>query len=154
MALNLTDVVLRPFNYCIIDEVDSILIDEAQTPLIISNNIETPVDKYIIAAEITNYLTLNIHYKVDEKNKNVILTDQGSKQIEQILRIQDLYDVRDPWIPYVINAIKATVLPTANGKSLDVCTSFCTSLMTYIFLYSLKVLQLGMENCSSHALLH
>jgi len=110
MALNLTDVVLRPFNYCIIDEVDSILIDEAQTPLIISNNIETPVDKYIIAAEITNYLTLNIHYTVDEKNKNVILTDQGSKQIEQILRIQDLYDVRDPWIPYVINAIKANSL--------------------------------------------
>jgi preprotein translocase subunit SecA len=110
MALNLTDVVLRPFNYCIIDEVDSILIDEAQTPLIISNNIETPVDKYIIAAEITNYLTLNIHYKVDEKNKNVILTDQGSKQIEQILQIQDLYDVRDPWIPYVINAIKANSL--------------------------------------------
>lgn len=110
MALNLTDVVLRPFNYCIIDEVDSILIDEAQTPLIISNNIETPVDKYIIAAEITNYLELNIHYKVDEKNKNVILTDQGSKQIEQILRIQDLYDLRDPWIPYVINAIKANAL--------------------------------------------
>lgn len=110
MALNLTDVVLRPFNYCIIDEVDSILIDEAQTPLILSNNIETPVDKYIIAAEITNYLTLNIHYKVDEKNKNVILTDQGSKQIEQILRIQDLYDVRDPWIPYVMNAIKANAL--------------------------------------------
>ena len=110
MALNLTDVVQRPFNYCIIDEVDSILIDEAQTPLIISDNIETPVDKYIIAAEITNYLELNIHYKVDEKNKNVILTDQGSKQIEQILSIQDLYDVRDPWIPYVINAIKANAL--------------------------------------------
>src|SRR5210317_1748190 len=110
MALNLSDVVLRPFNYCIIDEVDSILIDEAQTPLIISNNIETPVDKYIIASEIVNYLELNIHYKVDEKNKNVILTDQGSKQIEQILRIQDLYDLRDPWIPYVINAIKANAL--------------------------------------------
>src|SRR5210317_806048 len=110
MALNLNDIVLRPFNYCIIDEVDSILIDEAQTPLIISNNIETPVDKYIIASEIVNYLELNIHYKVDEKNKNVILTDQGSKQIEQILRIQDLYDLRDPWIPYVINAIKANAL--------------------------------------------
>lgn len=67
MTLNLTDVVQRPFNYCIIDEVDSILIDEAQTPLIVSNNIETPVDKYIIAAEITDYLDLNIHYKVDEK---------------------------------------------------------------------------------------
>ena len=110
MALNLTDVVLRPFNYCIIDEVDSILIDEAQTPLIISDNIETSVDKYIIASEIMNYLERNVHYKVDEKNKNVVLTDQGSKQIEQILRIQDLYDVRDPWIPYVINAIKAKSL--------------------------------------------
>jgi preprotein translocase subunit SecA len=110
MALNLTDIVLRPFNYCIIDEVDSILIDEAQTPLIISNNIETPVDKYIISSEITGYLELNIHYKVDEKNKNIILTEQGSKQIERILRIQDLYDPRDPWIPYVINAIKANAL--------------------------------------------
>ena len=110
MALNMNDVVLRPFNYCIIDEVDSILIDEAQTPLIISNNIESPVDKYIIASEITNYLELNIHYKVDEKNKNITLTDQGSKQIEQILKIEDLYDPRDPWIPYVINAIKANAL--------------------------------------------
>lgn len=110
MALNLTDVVLRPFNYCIIDEVDSILIDEAQTPLIISNNIQTPIDKYIVAAEITDYLELNTHYKVDEKNKNVILTDEGSKQIEKILSIQDLYDPRDPWIPYIINALKANAL--------------------------------------------
>ena len=110
MTLNLTDVVLRPFNYCIIDEVDSILIDEAQTPLIISDNLDTPVDKYIIASEITNYLEPNIHYKIDEKNKNIVLTDQGSKQIEQILRIQDLYDPRDPWIPYIINAIKANTL--------------------------------------------
>ena len=110
MALNLTDVVLRPFNYCIIDEVDSILIDEAQTPLIISNNIPTPVEKYIVAAEIIDYLELNIHYKVDEKNKNVVLTDQGSKQIEKILSIQDLYDPKDPWIPYIVNALKATAL--------------------------------------------
>ena len=110
MALNLTDVVLRPFNYCIIDEVDSILIDEAQTPLIISNNIQTPVEKYIVAAEITDYLELTVHYKVDEKNKNVVLTDQGSKQIERILSIQDLYDPKDPWIPYIINALKANAL--------------------------------------------
>jgi preprotein translocase subunit SecA len=110
MALNLNDVVLRPFNYCIIDEVDSILIDEAQTPLIVSNNIPTPVEKYLIASEITDYLEVNLHYKVDEKNKNIVLTEQGSKQIEQILRIQDLYDPRDPWIPYVINAIKANAL--------------------------------------------
>jgi len=110
MALNLSDVVLRPFNYCIVDEVDSILIDEAQTPLIISNNIQTPIEKYIVAAEITDYLDLNTHYKIDEKNKNVILTEQGSKQIEKILSIQDLYDPRDPWIPYIINALKASAL--------------------------------------------
>ena len=110
MALNLTDVVLRPFNYCIIDEVDSILIDEAQTPLIISNNIQTPIEKYIVAAEITDYLELNTHYKVDEKNKNVVLTEEGSKQIEKILSVQDLYDPRDPWIPYIINALKANAL--------------------------------------------
>ena len=110
MALNKSDVVLKPFNYCIIDEIDSILIDEAQTPLIISNNIQTPIDKYIIAAEITNYLELNVHYKIDEKNKNVILTESGSKQIEKILSIQDLYDPRDPWIPYIINALKANAL--------------------------------------------
>ena len=110
MALNLTDVVSRPFNYCIIDEVDSILIDEAQTPLIISNNIQTPIEKYIVAAEITDYLELNSHYKVDEKNKNVILTEEGSKQIEKILSVQDLYDPRDPWIPYIINALQANAL--------------------------------------------
>jgi preprotein translocase subunit SecA len=110
MALNLSDVVLRPFNYCIIDEVDSILIDEAQTPLIISNNIQTPIEKYIVAAEITDYLDLNTHYKIDEKNKNVILTEQGSKQIEKILSVQDLYDPRDPWIPYIINALKGSAL--------------------------------------------
>ena len=110
MALNLSDIVLRPFNYCIIDEVDSILIDEAQTPLIISNNVQTPIEKYIVAAEITDYLELNTHYKVDEKNKNVVLTEEGSKQIEKILSIQDLYDPRDPWIPYIINALKANAL--------------------------------------------
>ena len=110
MALNLSDVVLRPLNYCIIDEVDSILIDEAQTPLIISDNISTPIQKYIQAAEISEYLELNIHYRIDEKNKNVILTEEGSRQIETILSIQDLYDSRDPWIPYIINALKAKAL--------------------------------------------
>ena len=110
MAFTLNDVVLRPFNYCIIDEVDSILIDEAQTPLIISDNIQTPIEKYIEAEEITNYLKLNTDYRIEEKNKNVILTAEGSKQIEKILSIQDLYDPRDPWIPYIINALKANAL--------------------------------------------
>jgi preprotein translocase subunit SecA len=110
MALNQNDLVLRPFNYCIIDEVDSILIDEAQTPLIISNNTQTPIEKYIVAAEITEYLELNTHYKIDEKNKNVVLTAEGSKQIEQILKVEDLYDPQDPWIPYIINAVKANAI--------------------------------------------
>ena len=110
MALNIRNVVLRPFNYCIVDEVDSVLIDEAQTPLIISNAIETCVDKYVIAAEIIDYLEVNIHFKVDEKNKNVLLTKQGTIQVEEILGIKDLYNPNDPWIPYVINALKATTL--------------------------------------------
>jgi len=114
IALNSKDVTLRPFNYCIIDEVDSVLIDEAQTPLILSESFETPVDKYIIAAEIIEYLERNVDYTVDEKNKNIILLDRGSQQIEKILQIQDLYDQRDPWVPYVINAIKANALFNKN----------------------------------------
>ena len=110
MALNLNDVVLRPFNFCIIDEVDSILIDEAQTPLIISNTVQTSIEKYIIAAEITDYLEPNTDYIVDQKNKNVILTEEGSKQAENILSIQDLYNPKDPWIPYIINSLKANTL--------------------------------------------
>ena len=110
MSLNISSVVQRPFNFCIVDEVDSVLIDEAQTPLIISNQVETCVDKYVIASEITEYLDVNLHFKVDEKNKNVILTKEGAIQIEKILNIKDLYNPNDPWIPYVINAIKATTL--------------------------------------------
>ena len=110
MALNIRNVVLRPFNYCIVDEVDSVLIDEAQTPLIISSAIETSIDKYIISAELTDYLDVNIHFKVDEKNRNIILTKEGTIQVEQILGITDLYNRNNPWIPFIINAIKATTL--------------------------------------------
>jgi preprotein translocase subunit SecA len=110
MALNLQEVVLRPFNFCIVDEVDSILIDEAQTPLILSSSVKTSIDKYILAAEITDYLEVTIHFKVDEKNKNVILTEQGIVQIEKLLGVQDLFNPNDPWIPYIINAIKANTL--------------------------------------------
>ena len=110
MASNLEEVVLRPFHYCIIDEVDSVLIDESQTPLVIADNTETPTDKYIVASEISDYLKPNLDYKIDEKNRNVILTEDGNKQIEKILRIKNLYDPIDPWIPYVINAIQARAL--------------------------------------------
>lgn len=110
MASNLNQVVLRPFNYCIVDEVDSIFIDEAQVPLIISQAIETCIDKYIVSAEIADYLEVNLHFKVDEKNRNIILTEQGTTQIEKILQIEDLYNPNDPWIPYILSAIKANAL--------------------------------------------
>ena len=110
MASNLNQVVLPPFNYCIVDEVDSIFIDEAQVPLIISQAVETCIDKYIVAAEVAEYLEVNIHFKVDEKNRNIILTEQGTAQIEKILQVEDLYNPNDPWIPYILSAIKATAL--------------------------------------------
>jgi len=110
MASNLNQVVLPPFNYCIVDEVDSIFIDEAQVPLIISQAVETCIDKYIVASEVAEYLEVNVHFKVDEKNRNIILTEQGTAQIEKILQVEDLYNPNDPWIPYILSAIKATAL--------------------------------------------
>ncbi len=103
MASNLNQVVLPPFNYCIVDEVDSIFIDEAQVPLIISQAVETCIDKYIVAAEVAEYLEVNVHFKVDEKNRNIILTEQGTAQIEKILQVEDLYNPNDPWIPYILS---------------------------------------------------
>jgi preprotein translocase subunit SecA len=110
MASNLNQVVLPPFNYCIVDEVDSIFIDEAQVPLIISQAVETSIDKYIVAAEVAEYLEVNVHFKVDQKNRNIILTEQGTAQIEKILQVEDLYNPNDPWIPYILSAVKATAL--------------------------------------------
>merc|ERR1712127_405250 len=60
--------------------------------------------------EIIEYLEVNVHFKVDEKKKNVILTEQGTTQIENILNVEDLYNLNDPWIPYIINALKAKTL--------------------------------------------
>ena len=108
----------RPFNYAVVDEIDSILIDEAQTPIILADTSkDTSVEKFIIASEITNYLEFNKHYIVDEKNKNVTLTELGSQQVEKIIQTQDLYNPRDPWIPYIINALKANSLFFNNSIS-------------------------------------
>jgi len=105
------DIVLRPkpFNYGIIDEVDSILIDEAQTPLIIASNIpeSTKDDKYNTAVDLISYLEINIDYETDEKNKNVILSESGNKRIEKLLEMRSLYDPKDPWMPYIKNALLA-----------------------------------------------
>ncbi len=110
MAIHKNDIVQRSFNYAIIDEVDSILIDEARTPLIISGTTETKQQLYHKAQNISDILKNNVDYKVDEKSKNIILTEQGINRCEQILKINNLYDINSPWIKYIINALKAKEL--------------------------------------------
>ncbi|BAZ67335.1 MAG: preprotein translocase subunit SecA [Pelatocladus maniniholoensis HA4357-MV3] len=110
MATSITDVVQRPFNYCVIDEVDSILVDEARTPLIISGQVERPTEKYTEAARIAASLQKDEHYEVDEKARNVLLTDEGFAEAEELLQVKDLFDPEDPWAHFVFNAIKAKEL--------------------------------------------
>ncbi|MBD2232695.1 preprotein translocase subunit SecA [Phormidium tenue] len=110
MATAMEDVVQRPFNYCVIDEVDSILVDEARTPLIISGQVDRPGEKYNRAAEISRELLAEEHYEVDEKAHNVLLTDEGFIKAEELLGVQDLFDPKDPWAHYIFNAIKAKEL--------------------------------------------
>jgi preprotein translocase subunit SecA len=110
MATQLQDIVQRPFYFSILDEVDSILIDEARTPLIISGAGETPNIKYIKANLISQSLIKDRHYEVDEKAKNIILTEEGVIESELQLNVKDLYDVQDPWAPYIFNALKAKEL--------------------------------------------
>ena len=110
MATAMADVVQRPFNFCVIDEVDSILIDEARTPLIISGQVERPGEKYTQAAEVAWNLNGEDHYEVDEKARNVLLTDEGFIRAEELLNVKDLFDPKDPWAHYVFNAIKAKEL--------------------------------------------
>jgi preprotein translocase subunit SecA len=110
MATSMAEVVQRSLNYCIIDEVDSVLIDEARTPLIISGQVERPTEKYLDASRIANELEPEKHYEVDEKARNVILTDEGFVEAEQKLGVSDLFDPEDPWAHYIFNAIKAKEL--------------------------------------------
>ncbi|MFB8795688.1 MAG: preprotein translocase subunit SecA [Microcoleus sp.] len=112
MATVMEDVVQRPFNFCVIDEVDSVLIDEARTPLIISGQVERPSEKYLRAAEVAASLIKENeeHYEVDEKARNVLLTDEGFAEAERLLGVTDLYDPADPWAHYIFNAIKAKEL--------------------------------------------
>jgi preprotein translocase subunit SecA len=110
MATSMEDVVQRPLHYCVIDEVDSILIDEARTPLIISGQVERPTEKYLQAAQIASALKKDEHYEVDEKARNVLLSDEGFAETEQLLEVKDLFDPEDPWAHFVFNAIKAKEL--------------------------------------------
>jgi preprotein translocase subunit SecA len=110
MATSVNDLMQRPFNYCIIDEVDSILIDEARTPLIISGSLERPSEKYLKANEVAQALVKEEHYEVDEKARNVLLTDEGFEEAEKMLGVTDLFDPKDPWAHFIFNAVKAKEL--------------------------------------------
>ncbi|KAK3026934.1 hypothetical protein RJ639_040340 [Escallonia herrerae] len=110
ITYNVDELVVRGFNYCVIDEVDSILIDEARTPLIISGPAEKPSDQYYKAAKVADAFERDIHYTVDEKQKSVLLTEQGYADAEEILDVKDLYDPREQWASYLLNAIKAKEL--------------------------------------------
>jgi preprotein translocase subunit SecA len=120
--------VLRPLHYAIIDEVDSILIDEARTPLIISGAGEKSTDKYYVANRIIpmlngRYITeaeevkskydgvdlsKGYDYLVDEKNHTVVLTEQGVQKAERVLGLKNLYDdMQSEWVHHLTQAVRA-----------------------------------------------
>ena len=111
MAWNLVDCVQREHNYAIVDEVDSILIDEARTPLIISGPADKATKWYQEFANIASRLTRGEHYEVDEKKRNTGILDAGVSKVEELLGIENLYEaVNTPMIGYLNNALKAKEL--------------------------------------------
>ena len=115
--------------FCVVDEADSVLIDEARTPLIISEQVPAPANKYATANTLAGALRKDVHYTVDEKNKNVILNQVGYRDCERALGVDSLFSIGvdgDAWAPYVMNALKAkelfkkdveyTVLTDASGE--------------------------------------
>ena len=110
MATSNEMLVQRPYNYAIIDEVDSILIDEARTPLIISGKLEKSADTYKLMAKIAPKLTKDVDYEVDEKNKNVILTEEGIDKAEKLIGCKDLFDISNQFAHHLLQALKAKEL--------------------------------------------
>lgn len=94
MAQSLNAMVQRDLNYAIIDEVDSILIDEARTPLIISAPAEESTDKYQLYSRLVKQLEENTHYNIDEKQRVVTLTEEGIKKMEELLNVDNIYTER------------------------------------------------------------
>ena len=110
MATSVEQRVQRPYNYAIIDEVDSILIDEARTPLIISGRLDKSAELYRTMAAVAPQLEKTKHYEVDEKNKNVILTEEGIDRAQEILGIPDLFDINHQYAHHLLQALKAIEL--------------------------------------------
>ncbi len=108
MVWELAQKVQRGHNYAIVDEVDSILIDEARTPLIISGRGEAGPGDYNKYADIVNQLVRDEHYTVEEKSKSASLTDEGTERVEELLDIDNLFDFENSEAAHRIgNALRA-----------------------------------------------
>ncbi|BEP14695.1 preprotein translocase subunit SecA [Acidothermaceae bacterium B102] len=111
MAWTAEELVQRGHNFAIVDEVDSILIDEARTPLIISGPADLATKWYVEFARIMKRLQRDVDYEVDEKKRTIAVLEQGVSKIEDQLGIDNLYEsVNTPLVGYVNNAIKAKEL--------------------------------------------
>ncbi len=111
MAWSLEDCVQRVHNFAIVDEVDSILIDEARTPLIISGPADKATKWYVEFANLVNQMQRDVHYEIDEKKKTVSVLDEGVTKVESSLGITNLYEAANtPMIGYLNNAIRAKEL--------------------------------------------
>lgn len=110
MAGSMDMLVQRPYNFAIIDEVDSILIDEARTPLIISGRLEQSAQMYNTMSKIAPQLKKDLDYEVDEKNKNIILSEEGIDHAQSLLGIEDLFDVANQYAHHLLQALKAKEL--------------------------------------------
>lgn len=108
MKFSLEEMVQRGHHFCIVDEVDSILIDEARTPLLISGPSEGDQSLYHVANQVIPQLTKDTHFKVDEKSRSVIFTDEGIVQTQKILNIENLFKVENSSLLHHLNqALKA-----------------------------------------------
>ena len=111
MKFDVTDFCQRGFNYAIVDEVDSILIDEARTPLIISGPAEMSTDMYLKVDRIMKHFKEDEHYTKDEKARQAMLTDEGVMLGEELLDVENLYDPRNiNQLHHINQALKAHVL--------------------------------------------
>ncbi|MGE0763587.1 MAG: preprotein translocase subunit SecA [Bdellovibrionales bacterium] len=108
MKFALEDYVQRELNYAIVDECDSILIDEARTPLIISGPKEDSTEKYAEIDRIIPHLRMDVHFTMEEKTKTASLTEEGNTKVEELLQVGNLYDAQNiELLHHLYQALKA-----------------------------------------------
>ena len=111
MVTRLDQMVQRPLHYCLIDEVDSILIDEARTPLIISGPGQKSTDMYYTVAKLVPKLEKDVDYTIDEKQKTVAPTEAGVAKMEKLLHVDNLYDTKNLELNHIFNqALRAETM--------------------------------------------